>query len=76
MDAAPQSAKILRVVSESAPPIEIPVNMKRLMRGTGEDVQLRAGDILFVPNSRSKSAGRKAIDTAITIATRMAMYPY
>jgi len=72
--AASDKAKILRVVDGSPDREEIPVNLKTLMTGKGTDVQLRAGDILFVPNSAAKSASLRTIDAIVNAATGMAIY--
>jgi polysaccharide export outer membrane protein len=71
--AAPQRAKILRVVPGSPNRSEIPVNLKALMQGKTPDFQLQPDDILFVPNSRAKSAGYDAL-TAVTAATGALIY--
>jgi polysaccharide export outer membrane protein len=71
--AAPQRAKILRVVTGSPNRSEIPVNLKALMQGKTPDFQLQPDDILFVPNSRAKSAGYDAL-TAVTAATGALIY--
>ena len=72
--AAPDKAKILRVVDGSPKREEIPVDLKALMAGKGADVELRASDILFVPNSAAKSAGFRAIDAIVTASTYAVIY--
>jgi len=75
--AAPQSSQILRPVP-GANRIEIPVNLKELLRGKIKDMTLKPDDILFVPNSLAKSTFRKAMDAAISASTGMLIYgiPY
>ncbi len=72
--AASDKARILRVVDGSPERTEIPVNLKQMMAGKGSDVQLRAGDILFIPTSAAKSAGLRSIDAIVAAATGMAVY--
>jgi len=60
--AAPDRARILRSVPGSAKRIDVAVNLKDIFAGKIPDVQLQSEDILFVPNSRAKSAGYRALD--------------
>jgi polysaccharide biosynthesis/export protein len=70
--AASNRAKILRTVDGSSTRTEIPVNLKLLMAGKGNDIPLQAGDILFIPNNNAKSAGYRTLD-AITGAAGAAL---
>jgi polysaccharide biosynthesis/export protein len=70
--AASNKAKILREIDGSSNRSEIPVNLKLLMAGKGNDIQLQAGDILFIPNDNAKSAGYRTLD-AITGAAGAAL---
>jgi polysaccharide biosynthesis/export protein len=72
--AAGDKAKILRTVPKSSERTQISVNLKDLMSGKGEDVQLQPNDILFVPNSGAKSASARSIEAIVTIATGLAVY--
>ncbi len=49
--------------------IEIPVPLSKIMSAKADDIPLQADDIVFVPSSAAKSAARKTIDTAISLAT-------
>lgn len=71
--ANPRSAKILRGGSEAAR-TEVPVNLAKLLSGQSADGPMRAGDILFVPSNKAKSAGIKTLDAIITAATGVAVY--
>jgi hypothetical protein len=53
---------------------EVPVNLAKLLSGQSTDSPMRAGDILFVPGSKAKSAGMKTLDSIITAATGVAVY--
>ena len=72
--AASDRAKILRTVPGSATRTEIDVNLKQLMAGKTTDVQLHAGDILFVPNSSAKSAEYRTLDAIVNAASGAALY--
>jgi polysaccharide export outer membrane protein len=53
---------------------EIPVNLKQILSGKKEDIELRPDDILFVPNSAARGALRTALDSAIRMATGVVIY--
>jgi polysaccharide export outer membrane protein len=72
--AAPDKAKIMRIVPGSTVRTEIPVNLKRLMAGKAADLQLKSNDILFVPNSAAKSALSRTAEAAVQIGTGFAIY--
>jgi polysaccharide export outer membrane protein len=74
--AAPQKARILRMVAGSATRDQIPVDVAKIMSGLEPDTQLKPGDILFIPSAsgaRSKAA-TKAIDTVIQLGTTALTY--
>lgn len=65
-DAAPKSARILRRVNESdLNRKQIPINLKRILAGKDEDVQLFADDILFVPSTNSKRIIARSAEVAL-----------
>jgi polysaccharide export outer membrane protein len=73
--AATGKAKILRLVPGSMTSrTEIAVDIKRLMTGKTPDVALEPNDILFVPNSGTKTAGLRTIEAVVTAATGLAVY--
>lgn len=47
-------AKIIRNGENG--PTEVPIDLKKIIQAKAPDVTLQAGDILFVPNSASKSS--------------------
>jgi len=55
-------ARILRKEHGSTTPVEIAVNLKKLLDGKIPDVLLQSNDILFVPNSAAKSARARTAD--------------
>jgi polysaccharide export outer membrane protein len=70
---APQSARILRISSESNR-VEIPIDLKAILSGKKEDVNLRPNDILFIPNNAALGAMKFAVQTAISAALSAAFY--
>jgi polysaccharide export outer membrane protein len=72
--AAPERAKILRIVPGTSNRSEIPINLKLLMAGKAPDMSLLPEDILFVPNSSAKSAGFRTIEAIVNAATGVAIY--
>ena len=72
--AALSSTRILRASADGGSRIEIPLDLKRLLSGKRDDVQMKAGDILFIPNSLSKNASLRAIETAIQLGTGLAVF--
>ncbi|MGA2186450.1 MAG: polysaccharide biosynthesis/export family protein [Bryobacteraceae bacterium] len=72
--AAGSAAKILRPVGSSKSRVEIPVNLKKLLQGKGDDVPLLANDILFVPTSASKNVALRTLEAAISIGSGIAIY--
>jgi len=72
--AAASKARILRTVPGSSNRAEIRVDLNRLMTGKAGDVQLTAGDILFVPGSKAKNAGLRTIDAIVNAATYATVY--
>ena len=74
--AALSSTRILRASADGGSPIEIPLDLKRLLSGKRDDVQMKPGDILFIPNSLSKNASLRAIETAIQLGTGLAVFRY
>lgn len=67
-NAAPKKAKILRDKSGNSGREEVASNVRKILSGNSPDVDLHPDDILFVPDSISKSAGRTALQTAMSMA--------
>ena len=63
-----KKARIIRTLDGAASRTEIPVDLKLLLAGKGQDVQLQAGDILFIPNNNAKSAGYRTLDIIASAA--------
>ena len=72
--AAPQNAKILRLSPGSAARTEIPVDVQKIFEGRSGDVPLGSEDILFIPNSRTKNAALRTLESAITIGSGIILW--
>jgi polysaccharide export outer membrane protein len=72
--AAAENSRILRLAQNNDTRVEIPVDLKKVMSGKGEDVQLVPGDILFIPGSAAKRASIRAIEAAIQIGTGLVIW--
>lgn len=53
---------------------EIKVDLGKVVKGTGEDVEMAANDILIVPDSKGRYWGQRGIDVAISTATAAMVY--
>ena len=62
---APQSARILRVPADGGERVEIPVDLKKIVAGKGEDIGLGPNDVLYVPGSTSKKIAIRSLEAAI-----------
>src|SRR5581483_12294295 len=66
------SARIIR--RQAGTLKEIPVALKDIMEAKAPDLELQDADVRFVPNSASKSAARKSLESSVQVATGMAIY--
>jgi polysaccharide export outer membrane protein len=65
--AAPQKARVIRQQGAAKQEMEVPIN--DILRGAAADAPLQDNDILFVPDSRAKSALHRGAEAAIQLAT-------
>jgi polysaccharide biosynthesis/export protein len=72
--AGPDHAKILRRDTPGSEKKEIPVNVKRILEGKDADVELKPDDILFIPNSASKSVAIRSLEAAIQMGTGVVIW--
>jgi polysaccharide biosynthesis/export protein len=72
--ASPQHTRILRRAAPGADRAEIAVDLRKILDGRAEDIELRADDILFVPNSTPKRAAVRALEAAIQAGTGVAIW--
>jgi len=71
-DAALNKSKLIRRTPTG--PQEIPLRLKDMFASKAPDVHLQAEDIVFVPNSAAKSAGKRSLDAIISTATGLIIY--
>jgi polysaccharide export outer membrane protein len=68
--AAPRNARILRAIGgDQNNRSEERIDVAKILRGSAPDVQLRAADILLVPDSAVKNATLRSVETAIQMGT-------
>jgi polysaccharide export outer membrane protein len=66
-------ARILRE-KEDGTRTDIPVDMDKVLAGKADNVQLQAGDFLYIPDSRTKNVAIKAAQAALQIGTGVAIW--
>jgi polysaccharide export outer membrane protein len=71
-DAALNSAKIIRKSDTGMQEIHTP--LKPILTAQAQDVALKPGDILFVPDSKAKNAARRGLESIVQITTGVAIY--
>jgi len=72
-EAAAQKSRILRS-NGSNRPLEVPLNVKDILKGKSNDLGLRGSDILFIPDSATKTVVSKIAEAALQAATGAAIY--
>lgn len=72
--AAPQRARIVRLSPNSTARLEIPVDLKKIQNGKGEDLAMRPNDILVVPDSSSEKAAIRMTEAAIQTLTGVVIW--
>ncbi|HVW08123.1 MAG TPA: polysaccharide biosynthesis/export family protein [Bryobacteraceae bacterium] len=68
------SARILRPGAAGAPRVEIPVDVGRILDGEARDISLDPDDILFVPDSKARSASLRALEAAVQMTTGLVIW--
>jgi polysaccharide export outer membrane protein len=71
-NAALNSATLIRRTGDG--PKQIPVPLKKILAATSPDLPLQPDDILFIPTSTTKVIGKKTLETALQVATGVAIY--
>jgi polysaccharide export outer membrane protein len=71
---APQDARIVRIIPGTAERKEIPVDLRKVLAGTAEDVSMRPNDILVVPPSGPKKVAARVIEAAIQTVTGVVIW--
>jgi polysaccharide export outer membrane protein len=72
--ASTANAKIVRKTDNANKPIEIRVDLRRVLQGKDIDLSLTDSDILFVPISGTKQAVSRTLDAGINIGTGIAIW--
>lgn len=67
------AARIVRQ-GENGSRQEIPVDLGKVIKGTGEDVEMAANDVLIVPDSSGKYWGQRGVDLAISTLSAALIY--
>ena len=65
-------AKLIRKTPNG--PLELPLALSDMLASKSPDIRLQAEDIIFVPNSAAKTAGRRTLEAIIQSATGLAIY--
>ncbi len=63
--ASRRGAHILRTQNDGSK-IKIPVDLNKVLKGKAEDITLAANDVLYVPDSKAKVAGQRAVDSGVS----------
>ncbi len=71
---AKSHARIIRTDEATGKRLELPVDLGRVLSGKAEDPQLRARDIVFVPNSSARSALARGSEAALSIVTGIVIW--
>lgn len=71
---APQQARILHSAGAGTVTGQVPVDVKGILAGKRQDQELRPNDILFIPSSRTRSAGIRALEAGIQLGTGVAIF--
>jgi polysaccharide export outer membrane protein len=69
-----QGAKILRASAGSTAPVEIPIDVRKMLANAAPDQPLRPNDVLFVPSSAMKTVGVKILETGLQMATGVVIW--
>jgi polysaccharide export outer membrane protein len=55
---------------------ETTIDLRRILASKAPDVNLHADDILFIPNSNSRTAGLRALQMAVDVGTGLAIWRF
>ena len=65
-------AKLIR--KTPAGPEEIPIPLRKILASKVPDLKLLPDDIVFVPSSAAKTAGRRSLEAIVQTATGVAIF--
>jgi polysaccharide export outer membrane protein len=74
--ASSKRSRILRAVAGNQERVQIPIDLSKVLSGKGKDSPLLPDDILFIPNSVSKTLTIRGAEAAITLGTGLAVYRF
>jgi polysaccharide export outer membrane protein len=74
--ATPQKARIIREVPGNLKLSQITVNIKQILSGKAEDIELRSDDVLVVPTSSRKVFTTTFLPTTVSAVAAAAIYHY
>ena len=72
--ASASKARIIRTNAVTGERQEISINLNKILAGRTVDLILKPRDIVFVPNSLSRTALYRSMDFALTIGAGLAVY--
>jgi polysaccharide export outer membrane protein len=72
--AALDRAQLIRKSGPENGPQETLISLKKILTAKAPDMNLQPGDIVFVPTSAAKAAGRRTLEAIVQTATGMAIY--
>jgi polysaccharide export outer membrane protein len=73
---ATSQTRIVRTDPKTGKRVEIRVDLSKILANKASDPGLQAKDILFIPNSSAKSAIYRAAQSAVAVATGVAIYKW
>jgi polysaccharide biosynthesis/export protein len=73
--ASKKNVRILRQVAGSTERQEIPVDFRKVLDGKAADQELKANDIIVIPNSVTRSAALRTLEAALQIGTGLIIWP-
>lgn len=72
--ASRKNVRILRQVAGTAQRDEIRIDFQKVLNGKAEDQELRANDIIVIPNNISRSAALRTLEAAVQIGTGLIIW--
>jgi polysaccharide biosynthesis/export protein len=72
--AALDRAQLIRKAGPESHPQETLVSLKKILSAKSPDINLQPEDIVFVPTSGPKAAGRRTLEAIVQTATGLAIY--
>ena len=72
--AALERAQLIRKAGPESQPQETLISLKKILSAKSPDLNLQPDDIIFVPTSGARTAGRRTLEAIVQTATGMAIY--